>query len=162
MKIMVAFDGSKASKVALEFISFFKKSIDTVYVVYVIPYIEKKPPKFDEYTLPEENREIEKMEKTGEKILDEARNIIRSVQVNAEFELVDDPDRGIEENLILTAIKHGVDTILMGQRKLGKLGKVFFDSVSSGLLRESRIPVLVIPPKLTEEGLSEIEHDRLC
>ena len=162
MKVMVAFDGSRASKVALEFISFIKNSINSVHVVYVIPYMEKKPPKFDDYTLPEEDREIEKMERTGIGILSEARKIVESMHVKAEFEMVDDPDRGIEENLMVTAIKNGDDLILVGQRKLGMLGKIFFDSVSSKLLRESRIPVLVIPPRLTKEGIKEIEHDHLC
>ena len=159
MKVMVAFDGSNASKVALEFSAFFENSIETLYVVYVIPYTGKNPPKFDEYTLPEDDQRIEKMEMKGNEVLYNARRIVETMHMNAEFELIDDPDRSVGENLMLTALKHGVDLILMGERKLGTIGKVFLDSVSSKLLKESQIPVLVIPPKFTKQKLTEIEHD---
>ncbi len=159
MKVMVAFDGSNASKVALEFTVLFKNAVEALYVVYVIPHNGKNPPKFDQYTLPEDDRTIERMEMKGNEILYDARRITESLHMSAEFELIDDPDRNVGENLMLTALKHGVDLILMGERKLGTIGKVFLDSVSSELLKESRIPVLVIPPKFTKQNLTEIGHD---
>jgi nucleotide-binding universal stress UspA family protein len=159
MRVMVAFDGSNASKVALEFSLFFENSIDSIYVVYVVPHMGKQPPTFDEYTLPEDDRTIEKTEMKGNEILDQSRRILEPLHVKSEFELVDDPDRSVGENLMRIAINHDVDLILMGERKLGTLGKVFFDSVSSRLLKESQIPVLVIPPRFTRERITKIEHD---
>ncbi len=156
---MVAFDGSNASKVALEFLAFFENSIEEVHVVYVVPYVGKETPSFDEYTLPEDDRTVEKMKSKGIQILDEARRIIGSIPVKAEFEVVDDPGKSVGANLMSNAISHKMDLILMGERKLGTIGKVFLDSVSSELLKKSMIPVLVIPPRFTREKLTEKEHE---
>lgn len=143
MKILIAFDNSETSRKALKFGMTLKLIADEFVICYVAPLIVGAGPNFDAYVPPSM---YEKNDVTSEAILNSARELLENHKVNATFLKLDAPGEQIARAMTNAAAERGVDMIITGTRKLSGLSKVLLGSVSSEIIKLSKVPVLVVPP----------------
>ena len=143
MKILVSYDGSTGAKEALKYALKLKCSVDKYYVVYVVPTKVGISASFDSY-IPQSF--YEGREKTADQILGEAKNVLDNVETK--YELIKISSNGIDipQNILTSAEEKGIDLIVTGTRKLHGFSKLVLGSVSSGIIAQSNIPVIVVPP----------------
>ncbi len=143
MKILVAFDGSDAAKLALKFSLRFKEITDKMFVIYVTPAVMGSGPTFDSYV---PSTVYIKQDEAADKILTTAKELLADAQVDAEMIKQDATGDQIAKIIVRTAEEKSADLIISGTRKLSGLSKVILGSVSSEIIKISRIPVLICPP----------------
>ena len=144
MKILVSYDGSTSAREALKYALELKCSVDEYYVVYVVPTMGGISGSFDSF-IPQSfygDRDT-----IADQILEEARNVLDNVKTK--YELIKISSNGIDipKNIITTAEEKVVDLIVTGKRKLRGFSKLILGSVSSGIIAQANIPVIVVPPK---------------
>lgn len=77
----------------------------------------------------------------GVKALSSARALLDEAGIGYSFHiLVGEPD----EMVIRYAQEHHCDQIVLGARGLGKIAQMFLDSVSSRIVEQSSIPILLV------------------
>ncbi len=142
-KILVAVDLSDLSTVAVDyaasFSSAFKSHIHILHVEAPIPaYIgnEIVPP-----VIPVENEaELERIRMD----LSAITEYLHQRGLKADFELAKGP---VIETIIEKATGYKADLIIMGAHNHGFLYRAFIGSVSSGVIKHSPCPVMIIPGK---------------
>jgi nucleotide-binding universal stress UspA family protein len=142
-KILVAVDLSDLSTVAVDyaasFAGAFKSHIKILHVeAPVASYIgnEIVPP-----VIPVENdEELERIRTDLAAIVD----YLHLRGLKAEYELAKGP---VIETIIQKAATNKADLIIMGAHNHGFLYRAFIGSVSSGVLKHSPCPVMIIPGK---------------
>ena len=147
MKAVVCFDGSDSSKSALEFALNFKDTIDHYYILYVKPAIMAASTSFESYT---PASAFENQEEVAAALAGIAEKTIGEHKDICEFVSVDSGGQQVSSMIVKFAEEKGVDIIFTGTRKLGGLSKVILGSVSSEIVKQSKIPVLVCPGKKTD------------
>lgn len=143
MKILVAFDGSDAAKVALKFSLKFKDITEKMLVIYVTPAVMGSGPTFDSYV---PSTVYIKQDEAADKILMTAKELLGDYPDEVELIKQDATGDQIAKIIVRTAEEKGVDLIVSGTRKLSGLSKVILGSVSSEVVKLSHIPVLICPP----------------
>ena len=143
MKILIAFDNSSASREAMKFALKLKPIVDEYLIVYVTPTVVGAGPTFDSYVPPSV---YVKQEESADKVLKEAKDFVESEKINARYLQLDSSGDQVANVMVRAAKENNVDLIVTGTRKLSGLSKVLLGSVSSELVKLSRIPVLVAPP----------------
>ncbi|GGM78244.1 universal stress protein UspA [Thermogymnomonas acidicola] len=143
MKILIAFDNSSASRQALLFSLKFRPVVEEYIVAYVMPQIVGAAPTFDAYV---PATVYERQEQNAETILDSARELVKDSGINLTLVKIDAAGDQVARALYRNALERGADLIITGTRKLTGLSRVLLGSVSSELIKVSRIPVLVVPP----------------
>ncbi|PWU67592.1 universal stress protein [Gracilibacillus dipsosauri] len=156
-QILVAFDGSEDSVLALQKakeLAFECKSNLTIAYVhdenYAAPLASEQtviPAHSHGFvgTAPSPNRmeraASKQMDHTPEKVLEKARNLLESIQYNADYEtLYGNPAKEICD----FANNMKVDLIVIGSRGLGKIKKMMMGSVSNKVTNNAHCPVLVV------------------
>ncbi len=143
MKALVAFDGSDAAKLALQFLIKSKQAFGEIYVLYVTPAIMGSGPTFDAYV---PSTVYAKQEEAADKIIANAEEMVKDSGSKVEFLKQDGTGDQVAKMIVRTANEKGVDLIVCGTRKLHGLTKVILGSVSSEIVKISKLPVLIYPP----------------
>ncbi len=144
MKILVATDGTKHSKAALEKVADFKlSSSDEINIVSVVDMaVPMSVDMYGGYITP--TADIEKnVREVAEKILEDAKNYIseqiKDVAVNTEI-LYGSPDSRIVE----TAEKIKADLIIVGSHGYNRWERILLGSVSNSVVHHAPCSVLVV------------------
>jgi len=142
-KIIVAVDLSDLATVAIDYAASFARAFKShVHILHVeapVPsYIGNEiiPPVF-----PVENKE------ELERIANDLASMSEYLQqhgVEADYELSKGP---VIETIIEKAFGYNADLIIMGAHNHGFLYRAFIGSVSTGVLKQSPCPVMIIPGK---------------
>ncbi len=144
MKALVAFDGSDAAKLAIKFAMKLQTVLDTLFVLYVTPAVMGSGPTFDSYV---PSTVYAKQEEAADKILLMAKDILGKYAGDVETIKLDATGDQIAKVIVHAAEERAVDVIISGTRKLSGLSKVILGSVSSEIVKISKIPVLICPPQ---------------
>ena len=138
-KILIATDGSKAAKKAVDFgVQIAGLSGAKVYAVYVIdttPY----------YSIPLDkvwSKEVyEQLETMGNEITSDVEKAAKAAGLEAEsLVLKGDP----AERIIKFAEEQSVDMIVVGSHGIGEFERLVIGSVSEKVVRHAKVPVLVV------------------
>lgn len=136
MKILVTTDGSEGSEKAIRFASkLASESKSSITLLHVIPKI--KTTKEDVIILLKE--EIGSSKKAGKKYLEEGSKIAGEFGIKAETKLLE----GKEVKEIIKE-SEGHDLIVVGSQGKGRVNELLLGSVSSKLVHNSKVPVLVV------------------
>ena len=142
-KIIVAVDLSDLATVAIDYAASFARAFKShVHILHVeapVPsYIgnEIVPPVF-----PLENKE--ELERIARDLASMAE-YMQQHGVEADYELSKGP---VIETIIEKASGYNADLIIMGAHNHGFLYRAFIGSVSTGVLKQSPCPVMIIPGK---------------
>ncbi|MGP6206789.1 universal stress protein [Cuniculiplasma sp. SKW3] len=146
MNVEVAYDNSPSAVKAIEFAKRFGKVIEKMTVVYVNPGIIRTPTGADTI-VPE--AVFTDQEKFSEKVEASVKSAMENSNLNYEFVKIDATGDEVAKKIVDYANEKGMDLIITGTRKLSGLSKFILGSVSSEIVKISNIPVLVVPPDLT-------------
>lgn len=136
--ILVAYDGSshakKALEVAIDLAKKYESKLDVVEVVDSSVFAGAG-------LAPVPAQVIESVYNKAKADIEDAKKVAQNKGVNAEgIVLEGDPATAVLEY----ASKNNVDLIVTGSRGLSTLKRIFLGSVSSRIVQEAKIPVLVV------------------
>lgn len=139
LKILVAYDGSNESKKAVQeaadMAKRYKGSI-TILNVYWDP-VEKKS---DDLAVKIENVNI--LDEGGYRILDDLEPTLKKMKVQYKLRVEREPN--VPKTILRIADQEGFGCIALGCRGLGSARAWLLGSVSSRVIAEATIPVLVV------------------
>ena len=131
-RILVAYDGSDASRRALERVTRFMKEADVALVTVARP-IYRDPP-YTGYADPKDEEE-------QRQVLFAARDVLAGAGIAATgFAPVGDP----ADEILAAAKAFEAGLIVIGARSLGTVGRLVLGSVSTKVMHESDADVLVV------------------
>ncbi len=134
-KILLGYDGSEESRLALEVASSLaKKFRGQVRVVSVVSV----PISAEGYMI----SDMDKWEREMRDHMDNAVSMLRAEGVNAEGKVVDFAD--VSRALIDEAERGSFDMIVVGNRGQGRLKSLFLGSVASGIANSAKTNVLIV------------------
>jgi nucleotide-binding universal stress UspA family protein len=132
-RILIAYDGSDASRRALERVTRFMKEDADIAIVTVARPIYRDPP-YSGYADPKDEEE-------QRQLLFTAREELARAGITATgFAPVGDP----AEEILAAAKAFEADAIVIGARSLGTVGRLVLGSVSTKVMHESDSDVLVV------------------
>ena len=143
-KILIAYDGSDASKKAVDMTLKCSNKEDEIVILTVVP-AELMESSFTKMLLPTidlssivksgsfKERTMETVSKVGKEIEDKVK------KVDVAVELGDAADE-----ILLAAKKHAVDIIVIGYKGYGKEGRFLLGSVADKVVRHASVSVLVV------------------
>ena len=138
-KLLVAFDGSRQSKKALDTAVKMAK-LDEDLEIHVV-YVKKPVIVLEGYTGIYFEQRLEEPNKEAEIILNEAKNILNAVPNPVYTHIIEgDP----AEEIIELAKGKNIDLILIGSRGLSGIKEFFLGSVSHGVAQRAECPVLIV------------------
>ena len=143
-RMLIAYDGSDASKKAIDMALKCSNKEDEVVLLTVIP-AELVESSFTKMLLP--TIDLSKVVKSGT-FKDKAMETIRKVSQEIEGEVekvnlvVESGDAADE--ILLTAKKHDVDIIVVGYKGYGKEGRFLIGSVTDKIVRHATTSVMVV------------------
>jgi len=145
MKYLLAYDGSSNSRRALDFLlKLLKPGVDDAVVVLSvaesIPISDWPSFKGDEVC----HELTEKRKTEVERSLEEVKIPLNELNVN--YTLLSTVSRDVRAEIIDQIESLQPDMLVLGSRGLGALSGLILGSVSQYCARNSKIPVLVVPP----------------
>lgn len=143
MKALVAFDGTDGSKKALSFALKLGSLLDELIITYVYPNVIAATAPAEAYVPPAMLREQDKL---GDSIIQTAKQLVENSKIQSSFVKLDAGGDQVARVILKSASDKGADIIITGTRKLGGLSKILLGSVSSEILKQTKIPVIVVPP----------------
>ncbi|MCL4335213.1 MAG: universal stress protein [Candidatus Thermoplasmatota archaeon] len=143
MKALVAFDGTEGSKKALSFAMKLDSVLDELIITYVYPNVVAATAPAEAYVPPAMLREQDRL---GDSIIETARQFVEHSTIQSSFVKLDAGGDQVARVIINAAKERGAHMIITGTRKLGGLSKILLGSVSSEILKQTTIPVIVVPP----------------
>ena len=143
MKVLVAFDNSDVARKAIHFALNFKDVFKEYIICYVSPIAVGAGPSFDAYV---PASIYQHGESGNDEVMEAAKSIVESISLQATYLRLDSPGEQVARVMVKAAEERGVDLIITGTRKLTGLSKVLLGSVSSELIKLSKVPVMVVPP----------------
>lgn len=143
-KLLVAYDGSDASKKAIDLALKCANKDDEVTLLTVVP-AELTESSFTKMLLP--TIDLSKLVKSGtfkEKAMESLSKVSKEIgyhvkKVNIAVESGDPADE-----ILLSAKKHDVDIIVVGYKGYGKEGRFLLGSVTDKVVRHAGVSVLVV------------------
>lgn len=147
VKALVAFDGTDGSKNALLFGMKMKPVVDELIITYVFPSAVTAAAPVEAYIPPSI---IHEQDQLSETIIATAREMVESESVTTSFLKLDASGEQVAKVIVGAAVERGADLIITGTRRLGGFSKMILGSVSSEILKQSPMPVIVVPPNNTE------------
>jgi nucleotide-binding universal stress UspA family protein len=131
-RVLIAYDGSDASKRALERVVRFISEAELALVTVVHPIYQD--PRYTGYADPRDEEE-------QRKLLFAARDVLAAVGITATgFAPVGDP----ADEILATAKAFEAELIVLGARSLGTVGRLVLGSVSTKVMHEAQADVLVV------------------
>ncbi len=159
-KILVAFDGSPTSEVAL------KKAIELgggnakIYVLYVIDEDEIRWPSridisliWDGNIMELEENILELHKKHAELVLEKAKKILKKSRKGRKAEFIYEIGF-VPDEIIRKSEEIGADLIVMGSRSKSPIG-FLLGSVAEKVVSKSKVPVLVVKDEVKSESGKE-------
>ena len=143
-KILIAYDGSDASKKAIDMTLKCVNEEDEIIILTVIP-AELVESSFTKMLLP--TIDLSSMVESGsfkEKASETIRKVAEGIQdkVNKVDIAVETGDAADE--ILITAKKHAADLIVVGYKGYGKEGRFLLGSVTDKVVRHASISVMVV------------------
>ena len=143
-KLLIAFDGSEASRKALDLSLKFSAKDDEVTLLTVVP-AELSESSFTKMLLP--TIDLSSVVRSGsfkEKAMDSLSKIVKDIEhkvskINIAVETGDPADE-----ILLSAKKHESDIIIVGYKGYGKEGRFLLGSVTDKVVRHAGVSVLVV------------------
>ena len=143
-KMLLAYDGSEASKKAIDMILKCSNSDDEITLLTVVP-AELSESSFTKMLLP--TIDLSKIVKSGS-FKDKARETLSKIvndikeKVSKVNVIVEDGDPADE--ILITAKKAQSDIIVLGYKGYGKEGRFLLGSVTDKVVRHASVSVLVV------------------
>jgi len=144
-KVLLCTDFSENSDYAFEFAyGIAKRDEGLLYILHVLP--DNPHQAFAERYIGKED--LEKIRKSiGEDLYNKYReHYVEKIENEIKFEIVTKSGRG-EKEILKFAKKENVDIIVMGTHGKTGIEHVFFGSVAEKVIRNSTLPVFIIPCK---------------
>jgi len=143
-KMLLAYDGSEASKKAVDMILKCVDSDDEITLLTVVPaelsessFTKMLLPTIDLSKIVKSGSFKEKAKQTLSKIVDEMKDKVAKVNI-----IVEDGDPADE--ILITAKKAQSDIIVLGYKGYGKEGRFLLGSVTDKVVRHASVSVLVV------------------
>jgi len=143
-KMLVAYDGSEASKKALEMIKKCSNSDDEVTLLTVVP-AELAESSFTKMLLP--TIDLSTIVKSGsfkDKARDSLSKLVQDLGANVSKVDVAVEDGDPADEILITAKKVNADIIILGYKGYGKEGRFLLGSVTDKVVRHAGISVMVV------------------
>ena len=143
-KMLVAYDGSEASKKAMEMVLKCSNKEDEVTLLTVVP-AELSESSFTKMLLP--TIDLSNIVKSGS-FKDKARETLGKIVNEFEYN-VSKVDIAVEsgdpaDEILITAKKCAADLIILGYKGYGKEGRFLLGSVTDKVVRHASVSVLVV------------------
>ncbi len=143
-KMIIAYDGSVASKRAIEMALKCSNKDDELTLLTVIPaelaessFTKMLLPTIDLSSVVKSGSFKERAMETLSKVVAEIENNVKKINVVVES---GDP----ADEILMSAKKHEVDTIVLGYKGYGKEGRFLLGSVTDKVVRHAGVSVLVV------------------
>jgi len=152
--IVVGTDGSKASNAAVAEAIDLARRLEAKLIVAAV-----RPPVPDYLGEPLYQERLSEDLARARRALDEARRLVEQAGVEAEYELLEgDPAKEVAK----LAEKRDADLVVVGTRGIGAVAGSLLGSVSAGVVRRSRRPVVVVrePMERAREEAAERQAEQ--
>jgi len=143
-KMLIAYDGSEASKKAIEMVLKCSNSDDEITLLTVVP-AELSESSFTKMLLP--TIDLSKIVKSGsfkDKAKDTLSNVIKGLEDKVAKIDVEVEDGDPADEILITAKKVQADIIVLGYKGYGKEGRFLLGSVTDKVVRHASVSVLVV------------------
>lgn len=143
-KMLIAYDGSDASKKAIEMVNKCANKDDIITLLTVVP-AELAESSFTKMLLP--TIDLSTIVKSGsfkDKTRDSLSKVVKEIEYNVGNVdvLVEDGDPADE--ILITAKKVEADIIILGYKGYGKEGRFLLGSVTDKVVRHASVSVMVV------------------
>lgn len=143
-KMLVAYDGSDASKKAIEMVRKCANKEDQITLLTVVP-AELSESSFTKMLLP--TIDLSSIVKSGsfkDKAEDSLNKLVKEIEYNVEKVNVVVEDGDPADEILITAKKVDADLIVVGYKGYGKEGRFLLGSVTDKVVRHAGVSVLVV------------------
>ena len=143
-KLLVAYDGSDASKKAIDLALKCANKEDEVTLLTVVP-AELTESSFTKMLLP--TIDLSKLVKSGtfkEKAMESLSKVSKEIGYNVKKVNIAVESGDPADEILLSAKKHEVDIIVVGYKGYGKEGRFLLGSVTDKVVRHAGVSVLVV------------------
>jgi len=143
-KMLVAYDGSEASKKAIEMVLKCSNSDDEITLLTVVP-AELSESSFTKMLLP--TIDLSKIVKSGsfkDKAKDTLSKVVKDLENKVSKVDIDVEDGDPADEILITAKKMQADIIVLGYKGYGKEGRFLLGSVTDKVVRHATVSVLVV------------------
>jgi len=143
-KMLIAYDGSDASKKAIEMVSKCANKEDEVTLLTVVP-AELSESSFTKMLLP--TIDLSAYVKSGsfkEKAKESLNKIAKQIETEVSKVNVVAEDGDPADEILITAKKYESDIIIVGYKGYGKEGRFLLGSVTDKVVRHASVSVMVV------------------
>lgn len=144
-KLLVAYDGSDASKRAIEMTMKCAENDDEITLLTVVP-AELCESSFTKMLLP--TIDLSAVVQSGsfkEKAMESLSKTVKDIEVQNTAKVTIDVETGDPaDEILMAAKKHEADIIVLGYKGYGKEGRFLLGSVTDKVVRHAGISVLVV------------------
>jgi nucleotide-binding universal stress UspA family protein len=143
-KMLVAYDGSDASKKAIDLVTKCADPDDEVTLLTVVP-AELAESSFTKMLLP--TIDLSTIVKSGsfkQKAMDSLAKVVKEMENNVAKVDVVVEDGDPADEILMSAKKHASDIIIIGYKGYGKEGRFLLGSVTDKVVRHASVSVLVV------------------
>ena len=143
-KMLVAYDGSDASKKAIEMVKKCANKEDQITLLTVVP-AELSESSFTKMLLP--TIDLSSIVKSGsfkDKAAESLNKIVKEIEYDVEKVNVVVEDGDPADEILISAKKADADMIVLGYKGYGKEGRFLLGSVTDKVVRHASVSVLVV------------------
>ena len=143
-KMLVAYDGSDASKKAIEMVKKCTNKEDEITLLTVVP-AELAESSFTKMLLP--TIDLSNIVKSGsfkDKATESLNKLVKDLQFDVEKVRVVVEDGDPADEILISAKKADADIIVLGYKGYGKEGRFLLGSVTDKVVRHASVSVLVV------------------
>jgi len=143
-KMLVAYDGSDASKKAVKMVKKCANKEDQITILTVVP-AELSESSFTKMLLP--TIDLSNFVKSGsfkDKAMDSLNKLVKEIQYDVEKVNVVVEDGDPADEILISAKKADADMIVLGYKGYGKEGRFLLGSVTDKVVRHAGVSVLVV------------------
>jgi len=143
-KMLVAYDGSDASKKAIDMVKKCANKEDQITLLTVVP-AELSESSFTKMLLP--TIDLSSIVKSGsfkDKAAESLNKIVKEIEYNVEKVKVVVEDGDPADEILISAKKADADIIVLGYKGYGKEGRFLLGSVTDKVVRHASVSVLVV------------------
>lgn len=143
-KMLVAYDGSEASKKAIDMVSKCSNKEDEITLLTVVP-AELAESSFTKMLLPTiDLSEIVKSGSFKQKAVESLSKIVKEIEYNVSKVNVIVEAGDPADEILITAKKQEANIIILGYKGYGKEGRFLLGSVTDKVVRHASMSVLVV------------------
>ena len=143
-KMLIAYDGSDASKKAIEMVNKCANKDDIITLLTVVP-AELAESSFTKMLLP--TIDLSTIVKSGsfkDKARDSLSKVLKEIEYNVEKVDIIVEDGDPADEILITAKKVEADIIILGYKGYGKEGRFLLGSVTDKVVRHASVSVMVV------------------